>query len=171
MESEAGVLEGEIVDEKDVGGRPTEFDAEKARLIIEHVKRGNYVEVSAAAAGVQRPTLYRWLKEGYKGKTPELKKFSDDYLEAQGQAEITMTGIILKAGLGNPSEGIKGQWTAIAWLLERMKPEKYGRRDVVDVKVTLRNQVEAIALKEGMQPEQKEQLLLEAEKIYKTLED
>ena len=45
-------------------GRPSKFSAEKQKQIVQAIELGNYIETAAAYAGINKSTLYEWLKRG-----------------------------------------------------------------------------------------------------------
>jgi hypothetical protein len=135
------------------------FDARRAQLAIDYVRAGNYTVVAAAAAGIAKATLLDWLKEGQRGKSPELAKFAEDMHEAQGQAEAI-------AVLSIQNAAANGSWQAAAWWLERKYTSRFGRKDSLDVNVTLREQVERLAARRGLPVEV---ILQSARRIYREL--
>jgi hypothetical protein len=119
------------------------FDPPTAARIITSIRLGNFVETAAAAAGISKPTLLKWLKAGRRarrrarkiaGGVPDLApltpmevglaKFSDDFGRASAEAEEMKSNLITAAG--------KKDWRAAAWQLERMMPDKYARREKVE---------------------------------------
>lgn len=103
-------------------GRPTKYSQEIADKICQHIRAGAYVETAAAACGINKTTLYEWLKNSARGKTQN--GFSNAIEKAQADAELFDSGVITKAA-------INGQWQAAAWRLERKHPDRYGRRTVI----------------------------------------
>lgn len=104
----------------DVRGRPTKLTPAVADRVVELVRGGNYVEVAAAAVGVARSTVFDWMRRGARGKRGAYRDFSVAIEKAQAEAEMGLLGLIDKAA-------DKGVWTAAAWRLERMHPERWGR--------------------------------------------
>lgn len=118
------------------GGRPTKLTPEIHQKIRTALLAGNYVEVAAATAGINRDTLYRWLKAGArtrKRSSPEAE-FSDMVQKAMADSEAAALAAITSAGMPKTGAGGRtvGSWQALAWRLERMKPEKYGQRQRID---------------------------------------
>src|SRR6266487_6015599 len=111
------------------GGRPTSFDAEKAKIIIDTVKAGNYVETAAAYAGVNKSTVYDWIKRGARNESKELHEFSNALYSADAEAEIRDIQTIENAS--------KTQWQAAAWRRERRAPQRWGRKDHVEMNGTM----------------------------------
>jgi transposase len=92
-------------------------------VLVDAVRRGNYLEAAAALAGVSKQSVYTWLKEGERFPDSECGRFALEMEQAQAEFEDRMLGLI---------EGHAARdWTAAAWRLERKMPDKYGRRTVV----------------------------------------
>lgn len=115
------------------------------------LKRGAYVESAAAACGISKDTLYRWLKKGKRDENQSLeKKLSDAVMIAMAEAEMKDLEVIDKAAQGSPDKfltdengklildgrgkpiieefGLTPNWKASAWRLERKFPERWGRK-------------------------------------------
>ncbi len=120
-------------------GRPDLLTDEVQRTIVGALRLGHYMETAAALAGVNKDTVYGWLKRGARvraGRVPPSKQtdfdkraaaFSDAVSRAMAEAESILLGYIARAAAED--------WRAAAWRLERRAPERWGRR-VVDVDVT-----------------------------------
>ena len=120
-------------------GRPTKLDEVVQEKIVNAIKAGNYIETAAAYAGINKDTLYEWLKRGErekqrlrKDKNLKINKaeepfvyFSDAVEKALAEAEMRNVLIISKTA--------EAQWQAAAWWLERKYPEKWGKRDNVNL--------------------------------------
>jgi hypothetical protein len=103
------------------GKNPKKFDPETAMKIVTYVSGGNFLQVAASAAGINRKTLYNWMQAGNNSKhqhsTPELCAWKRALDEAQAFAEARAVAGILTAG--------SMQWQAFAWYLERSRPERW----------------------------------------------
>ena len=116
---------------KDLGGknpkvgRPTSLTKEVSDTIVQYITAGCYIETAVACAGIAKITFYKWMQAGESGKSKELQEFSSAVKKAYAMAEARRVMLIGKAAADN--------WTAAAWTLERMYPERYGRRDRVEV--------------------------------------
>lgn len=75
--------------------------------------------------GIGKTTFYTWLQKGEKGKSP-YRDFWDAIKKGESELEETCVNGILEAGL-------KGNWQALAWLLERLCPERYAKKDVTAI--------------------------------------
>lgn len=119
--------------------RPTKLNFDTHNKIITAIRAGNYIETAAAYAGVNKSTLYEWLKRGEREKQRVAEnsryriresekpyvEFSNAVEKALAEAEIRDVAIIAKAA--------KEQWQAAAWRLERKFPDRWGRKDKVDL--------------------------------------
>lgn len=103
------------------GGRPTKLNPELQEKICQAIRAGNYIETAAAYAGVNKSTLYDWLKRGGRAKSGKYKEFSNAVEKALAEAEVRDVFIIGKAAEEN--------WQAAAWRLERKFPERWGRKE------------------------------------------
>jgi transposase-like protein len=84
------------------------------QAVLEALRGGNTRTAAAHAAGVDRSTIYEWLKN------PTL---SDAIKRAESDAEVEMVAVVRRAS--------KKTWTAAAWWLERKKPKNWGKRDKI----------------------------------------
>jgi hypothetical protein len=98
-------------------GRPTKRTPDVEARIVEAVRAGNYIETAAAYAGIGKSTLYEW-----QAKYPD---FADALQRARAEAEVRDVTLIRQAA--------RTQWQAAAWWLERSFPQRYGRRDKLEV--------------------------------------
>ena len=106
-----------------MAGRPTKLTSELTEEIAQYLRAGNYIETTAALVGINRDSIYEWLKRGAKeqerlAKNPRARlrkreaifvEFSDTVKKAQAQSEAMLVGLIGKAAQKN--------WTAAAWRL------------------------------------------------------
>lgn len=112
--------------------RPTKLTPEVHETIVGMLRKGNFVETAAAAAGVDRETVRRWLRRGASAKSGRFKRFRDDVLAAVSEAEVGLVDLVRKA-----AKGKRPAWQAAAWMLERKFPERWGRRLKVQAQVTV----------------------------------
>ena len=108
-------------------GRPTKFTPEIAAEVVKAVKAGMLLQDAAQYAGLDRTTLYRWLKEGAKKRDPKhpLADFCNMVSQGNGVAKLRAIGSV-HAAMGN-------DWKAAAWWLGVTDPKNYGQK----VRVTL----------------------------------
>ena len=100
-------------------GRKTRLTPERQAKIVNAVKAGAYLETAAAAAGINKVTLHRWMRRGERFPGTIYSAFSDAVHEALASAEIRDVLTISKAA-GD------GDWRAAAWRLERKYPKRWG---------------------------------------------
>lgn len=114
-------------------GRPTLLNEEMHAKLIGLIRAGNYRETAAAACGITINTLRNWEKRGAvarrkaekKGhKTPKKEKRYIDFLQAMEKAEAEAEAF----GVALITKAAQKNWQAMAWRLERMHHEKFGRR-------------------------------------------
>lgn len=125
--------------EKHAGGRPTKLTDELQEKIITAIRGGCYVETAVVYAGINKDTFYAWLRRG----AAELERvnrnarnrvriaeqpyieFSDAVMQAQAETEMID---ITRVGLAGRED-----WRAAAWRLERKFPDRWGRRDALEL--------------------------------------
>jgi len=92
--------------------RPTKYTPETADRIIQAFRAGvKNDDTACGAAGIHPDTFYTW-----KRRYPE---FSERVEKAKSGREVRWLAII--------GEAASTHWQAAAWLLERTKPDDYGR--------------------------------------------
>lgn len=96
-------------------GAPSKKSAERMAKIIDAVRKGGSKLSAASAGGISPGTLRTWLKED--------EDFAEQFEIAQGEFEQEQLQNIRTAG-----KEVK-HWTASAWLLERIFPERYALQD------------------------------------------
>lgn len=105
------------------GARASKLTAEVQKKIVEAISLGNYQDVAAQYAGIDRATFYRWMEKGRQDEPePLYKAFHDAVEAAKASAEVRAVVQINRAAT-------EGTWQAAAWWLERTRPKKYGRFD------------------------------------------
>lgn len=102
------------------------FTPEVALKIIQYLGAGCFIETAAAAAGINKTTLYEWMKKAERseedGSTEELRAWKAQLDEAEANAEA-------RAIMGIQEAGGQGVWQAFAWFLERKYSQRWGRKD------------------------------------------
>lgn len=107
-------------------GRPPKISQELIEKICLAVRAGNYIETAAAYAGVNKSTLYDWLKRGARARGGGIyKDFSNAVEQAMATAEVHMVAKIAKAAERN--------WGAAAWHLERTRPARFGKQERMEL--------------------------------------
>ncbi len=106
-------------------GRPCLLTPEIQAKICAAISEGNYIETAANFAGINKVTIYDWLKKGAKQGKGKYKDFSNAVGEALAFSEMRDLDRINKAAE-------KGDWKPAAWKLERRNPKKWGRVEYVE---------------------------------------
>lgn len=133
-------------------GRPPELTQALQALVCNAIRGGAYVETAAALAGVNKKTLYEWLKTAKRPNAPrEYTDFRNAVNQALAQGEMRDVMGVDQAVQGvpdktHPEVGPDGKtrtvvdtwkilpnWKAAAWRLERKFAKRWGRRDQVKV--------------------------------------
>ena len=97
------------------------------------------MDTAAAYSGISKQTMYAWMRRardlqtlndtGYHGPWNEDETILLDFA---GKLDVAMAAWEVTA-LGRITEAAKDHWAAAGWLLERRKPDEYGRRQRLDV--------------------------------------
>jgi transposase len=117
--------------------RPIKLNAEIQKQIVDLIRAGNYIETASSCVGINKTTLYDWLKRGAKekartdGKIDKREEifvqFSNAVEKAIAEAEARDVMVIANAS--------KTDWKASAWRLERKFPNKWGRKDHLSAEI------------------------------------
>lgn len=128
----------------------TKLDEGKIEALAQYVRSGTYNAVAAENGGISERTFYYWLERGEKATKGIYFQFLHAIKKARADAETERVGKIREYGMGtravekwtitrangdfeeHESYGT-GNWQALAWLLERQYPERWGRRDKVEL--------------------------------------
>nr|WP_263326078.1 hypothetical protein [Neobacillus sp. Marseille-Q6967] len=97
---------------------------------VKLLKSGNYVTTVCEFIGIDTSTWYRWMREGKKAKTGIKNHFYHAIKKAEAEAEIRMVTDLQKIANENQT------WQALAWMLERKYPERWGRKDKISAGVS-----------------------------------
>ena len=117
-------------------GAPTLCSPEMTEKICSAIRAGNYIDVAASWAGLNRASLHNWLKRGRR----EMQKCAAQNMpiEPSEQVYVDFVGAMEKAMAASEVQGVatitraaQDNWTAAAWKLERMFPQRWGRRDAM----------------------------------------
>ncbi len=114
--------------EKRPTGRPTKLTPALQQAICNSLASGTYIETAAAEHGINKQTLYDWFKRGNADEEP-YRAFLDAVKRVEANAEQNALALINRA-----AEDPK-HWMAAAWRLERKHPDRWGRRDKVDMDI------------------------------------
>lgn len=106
-------------------GRPTKLTKAVKTTILDGVRLGMAYTRVCALAGISHDTFVNWQKAGAEeGAREPYRSFARELEQAKAQGVQRRVVRIEQQG--------REDWRALAWLLERQFPEEYGRRTVVD---------------------------------------
>ena len=105
--------------------RNEKISKEKIELASKLIEAGNTIQTIFGALGISKQTWYNWLNKGEKAKSGIYRELWEEVQKAESRAEIRYVSIIAKAAPEN--------WQAAAWWLERKYPERWARKDKVDL--------------------------------------
>jgi hypothetical protein len=119
-------------------GRDTKLTPEMIDKAYQLIKAPHYAQTVYQALGVSHTTYYTWLKKGEawkEGDDPLYLEFLESIKKGEAEGEQELLGIIKTAA--------KRNWTAAAWMLERMHPDRYGRKEQIDLdgKLTVTSEI------------------------------
>ena len=136
-----------------MSGRPTKLTPEVQQRIVDALRDGNYREAAVACAGIDYKTFCNWMRRGQQEKAGRYFQFFRAVQQAEHEAEREM--------VARWKAHMPESWQAIRDFLERRFPDRWGRRDRLDVTI-LKKFVTEFAQEKGLDPAP---LLAEAEKI------
>ncbi len=121
------------------GGRPTKLTKETQAKIVEAVRAGAYIETASAFAGIDKASLYAWMKRGNAQTKGIYREFLNAIEKAFADSELR--------DIMNIGNAAKENWQASAWRLERRFPDRWGRKEKINVDANVKHSGE-VALKE-----------------------
>lgn len=123
--------------------RPTKCTKELTRKICKAIEAGNYPETAAVISGLPARTFYRWMKKGRESKSKRgiYWQFWQSVKKAENFAEAYFLQVIRKSAEGDAENGVKRNWQSAAWYLERKYPEKWGRKERLDIKGDIKQDI------------------------------
>lgn len=128
-------------------GRPSKRTPEREARILQVLEAGNTRRAAAAYVGIDPDTFSNWMRR--------YSDFSDRVCKAEASAEVQAVAIIRK--------GIQsGDTNDAKWWLERRRPEDYGRRDKIELRIDIEERVRGMARTLGLD---EDEVLGEAQRI------
>lgn len=104
-------------------GRPPKLTAEMIEKFCDLIIQGRSFAKAAAMIGVSPSTFQRWLKRGRGEQEGSIyRELVDRVDEATELSEFELRHRLSLAGSDSKN------WRALAWMLERRIPEKYGKQ-------------------------------------------
>ena len=95
-------------------GRPTELTASIADIICDLLRRGNYREVAARAAGTNSISCKQWMRRGIDEPGGIYGAFRKAVLRAEQEAEVEMVDIVRLCGPRTIRNTPNGGWSESA---------------------------------------------------------
>lgn len=125
---------------KNFGGAVTtiKLTEEKAEIIIEAVRAGNFIETAAAMAGLSADLVRKYMSVGQQELEEALQEVEDGL--ASDELMLTLRGrfyVGVQAAMANyqatalkgiDMAGKMGVWQALAWRLEKLFPDQFGKK-------------------------------------------
>jgi hypothetical protein len=114
--------------------QPSKYDAPKIqKVILDALEDGNYLYVAAQLAGIHPNTLHEWIKRG-RGRggppaPPSLVAFVEQIDLTLAKWEAQTVKVVHQVA----QSGAPNTWQAAMTMLERKSPDRWGRRDKVEV--------------------------------------
>ena len=109
-----------------MAGRPCKLTPEVQTKIVAAVRAGNYARVAAQCAGIGESTFYRWLEQGEAEEEGPFREFWEAIKAAEAEAEARAVEMVRKH--------MKDSWQAAMTFLERRHPDRWKRRDELDIR-------------------------------------
>lgn len=104
-------------------GGQTKLTPELTVRFCKLVSDGAWMQVAAAECGVGVAVVDRWLRAAEEdGASALVRDFADRVARARAEAEAALLEGIRAVGTG---ESEKGDWKALAWILEKKNPKVY----------------------------------------------
>jgi transposase len=97
----------------------TKFTAERRKLIVEALRKGNTLTHAAGLAKISRQAVYDWLQKGAKQEQGSYRDFLIAVEQAQAESADELVTIVRRAGLDD--------WRAAMTMLERRFPDDYAK--------------------------------------------
>ena len=106
-------------------GRPSKLTPAVQKKIIEAIRNGNYYNAACAYAGIQYQTFWEWMKRGEKAKSGKHFQFFQEVKKAEAEAEARIVALW--------QSKIPKDWRAAQVFLERRYPDRWSRKEKVEV--------------------------------------
>jgi len=172
-------------------GRQSKLTPDVHAAVVNAVHLGVPVVSAGESAGIAKPTLLEWIARGQaRHQRPSTKRFADfaDVIEkAQAEDEVRRIARLEQAARGGqivfektttyPDGRVvhevrrtRPEWTTDAWVLERSRPEAWGRKASVDMRVQQADIEAAAAVVAEECGLTAQQVLEEAERILRKVD-
>lgn len=107
------------------GGRPSKLTPQVKKKLLDAIRAGNYYEPACMYAGISYRSFRRWMDKGEKAKSGEFWQFCQEVKQAEAEAEARVVAMWQKQ--------IPDSWQAARDFLERRYPDRWGRREKIDL--------------------------------------
>lgn len=104
-------------------GRPSKLTPEVEARYLQAIRVGSTRADAAALCGLDRRTVERWMQRAEEQPTSEYAAFAARVHEADAHG--------VAAALAHITKASQKDWRAAAWMVERRRPEAYGKRETV----------------------------------------
>lgn len=153
-------------------GRPVargiKLTPERQEKMVQAISMGTPFITACRYVGINPDTGFEWLRKGeYPAKAPIYANFADAIAQARAQDEMRRIGRIEQAGRGGAviyrktttyADGrmvteertAPPDWEADSWHLERSQPDVWGRRERLDVRLSIDQAAEKVAAELGL---------------------
>ena len=111
-----------------MSGRKTKLTPTLQDEIVKRIRAGNYIKVACQAVGISHTAYFDWIKKGEEGISP-YSEFLYSVKKAEAEAHVNYVAIVASQA--------PNQWQAAAWWLERKFPDKWGKKEKIDIKQEL----------------------------------
>lgn len=131
-------------------GRPTGFTPENKEAIYTLIKAGCSYPTAALAIGVSKHAIYTWINRGIAERNRvqaglEPITTEVEYLDFVDFLDRKREEFVASQVLAISKAGQSGDWRASAWLLEKARPNEYGKTEQIihtgadggDIKVSI----------------------------------
>jgi transposase len=124
-------------------GRPTALTPDLQAAFVAALRRCWYLQTAADVVGIGRSTVYRWLKRGRQEGERPYAEFRYTIKKALAEKEADCLDAIEGAGATH--------WQALAWILERSHPERWGnvKAELAQLRKRLAELEKALAARRG----------------------
>jgi hypothetical protein len=127
-------------------GRPSKLTPELIAKLSNYIAKGNYAITACKCCGISEHTFYDYVKLGEadleNGVESLYAQFLQSIKSAEAEAEASLASMIKETALE------KREWLPAMTFLERRHPERWGRKDRLDIDKTERKEVTVIVYHE-----------------------